>query len=519
MAFVVADRVKETTTTNGTGAVALAGAATGFRTFASGIGNSNTTYYTIAHQTANEWEVGYGTLDSTSENLARTTVLASSNSGSLVTFTAGTKDVFVTQSAARTLVQANGGTSTNGVLYYTGSGVATGGTALTFDGTTLNTTGNITLSSSQVLAASNYNSYAPTLTGTGASGTWGISISGNAATATSATDSTKLPLAGGTMTGAISMSSGIPWQVFTPGSGTYDKYVQYINSSGYTLEAAFDTDSIAGSKLPITFTWRGGYSATGGLQLTGGSSGSLGGNTILHAANYNSYAPTLTGTGASGTWGISISGNAAGLSSTLAVGSGGTGVTTSTGSGSVVLSTSPTLVTPILGTPSSGTLTNCTFPTLNQNTTGTAAGLSATLAVASGGTGVTSSTGTGSNVLSSSPSLTNPTFTNYTETRYSATVTSNAITLDLANGTFQTITTMVGANAITLPAVGSGKSLTVQILYASTPTTLTFASPSGSLKYPNGATPAPTLTNTKYDFYSFVSDGTNWYGVQTGANF
>jgi hypothetical protein len=212
-------------------------------------------------------------------------------------------------------------------------------------------------------------------------------------------------------------------------------------------------------------------------------------------------------------------GTAAGLSATLAVGSGGTGVTTSTGSGSVVLSTSPTLVTPVLGTPASGNLANCTFPTLNQNTTGTAAGLSSTLAVASGGTGVTSSTGTGSVVLSSSPSLTNPTFTNYTETRYAATVTSNAITLDLANGTFQTITTMVGANAITLPAVGSGKSLTVQILYASTPTTLTFASPSGSLKYPNGTTPTPTLTNTKYDFYSFVSDGTNWYGVQTGANF
>jgi hypothetical protein len=133
-------------------------------------------------------------------------------------------------------------------------------------------------------------------------------------------------------------------------------------------------------------------------------------------------------------------------------------------------------------------------------------------------------TGTSSVVMNTSPIITTPsiinsTITNYTETRYAATVTGNAITLDLANGTFQTITTMVGANAITLPAVASGKSLTVQILYASTPTTLTFASPSGSLKYPNGATPTPTLTNGKYDFYTFVSDGTNWYGVQTGNNF
>ena len=66
---------------------------------------------------------------------------------------------------------------------------------------------------------------------------------------------------------------------------------------------------------------------------------------------------------------------------------------TTTGSGNVVLATSPTLVTPALGTPASGNLANCTFPTLNQNTTGTAAGLSSTLAVASGGTGVTTVTG------------------------------------------------------------------------------------------------------------------------------
>jgi hypothetical protein len=131
--------------------------------------------------------------------------------------------------------------------------------------------------------------------------------------------------------------------------------------------------------------------------------------------------------------------------------------------------------------------------------------------------GSTASWGTVS--IPANSTLTNPTFTNYTETRYTATITSNAITLDLTNGTFQSITTMVGSNAITLPAVGAGKSLTVQILYASTPTTMTFATPSGTLKWPGGTTPTPTLTNTKIDFYAFVSDGTNWYGTQSGANF
>ena len=91
-----------------------------------------------------------------------------------------------------------------------------------------------------------------------------------------------------------------------------------------------------------------------------------------------------------GTTGLTPSAASSGavtLAGTLAVANGGTGVTTSTGSGNNVLSTSPTLVTPILGTPTSGNLANCTFPTLNQNTTGTAAGLSSILAVASGGTG------------------------------------------------------------------------------------------------------------------------------------
>lgn len=95
MPFVYADRVRETSTSTGTGTFVLAGAVTGFRTFASGIGASNTCYYTIAHRTASEWEVGFGTLDSLGTTLTRTAI-QSSSTGSAVSFTAGTKDVFVT---------------------------------------------------------------------------------------------------------------------------------------------------------------------------------------------------------------------------------------------------------------------------------------------------------------------------------------------------------------------------------------------------------------------------------------
>jgi hypothetical protein len=107
MALVLADRVKETTTTTGTGTVTLLGASTGFQSF-SAVGNANTTYYTIAGQTGSEWEVGIGTYTSSGTTLSRDTVLSSSNSGSLVTFSSGTKDVFVTYPAGRAITGGEG---------------------------------------------------------------------------------------------------------------------------------------------------------------------------------------------------------------------------------------------------------------------------------------------------------------------------------------------------------------------------------------------------------------------------
>ena len=104
MAFVLNDRVKETTTTTGTGTVNLGGAATGFETFVAGVGNSNSTYYCIAGQTTAEFEVGIGTVtDASPDTLSRTTILSSSNSDSAVDFSAGTKDVFCTLPAAKTI--------------------------------------------------------------------------------------------------------------------------------------------------------------------------------------------------------------------------------------------------------------------------------------------------------------------------------------------------------------------------------------------------------------------------------
>ena len=103
MALVVNDRVKETSTTAGTGTFTLDGAVTGFETFSSAIGNGNTTYYAIEIPNTTEFEVGLGTV--AAGTLARTTVISSSNSDGSVFFSAGTKNVFCTLPASKAVIK------------------------------------------------------------------------------------------------------------------------------------------------------------------------------------------------------------------------------------------------------------------------------------------------------------------------------------------------------------------------------------------------------------------------------
>lgn len=109
MALVLADRVKETTNTTGTGNLSLGGAATGFTGFADAVGDGNTTYYAISSALGSEFEVGIGTYTLSTDTLSRDTVLASSNSGSLVSFSAGTKDVFVVYPADKSVYKDESG--------------------------------------------------------------------------------------------------------------------------------------------------------------------------------------------------------------------------------------------------------------------------------------------------------------------------------------------------------------------------------------------------------------------------
>ncbi len=107
MALVLKDRVKEASTTTGTGTLTLGGAAAGFQSF-SVIGDGNTTYYAIVDSATGDWEVGLGTYTSSGTTLARSVVLESSNSGSAVNFSSNAKDVFVTYPAERAVVGGMG---------------------------------------------------------------------------------------------------------------------------------------------------------------------------------------------------------------------------------------------------------------------------------------------------------------------------------------------------------------------------------------------------------------------------
>ena len=145
MALILADRVKETSTTAGNGTFTLAGAAAGFQSFAV-VGNGNTTYYCIAGQGTNEWEVGIGTYASAGTTLTRTTVLSNSSATqpSALSFAAGTKDVFVTYPSEKSVnLDASGNATALGTpVAFTGTNIT--GTATSFTASNVTTNANLT---------------------------------------------------------------------------------------------------------------------------------------------------------------------------------------------------------------------------------------------------------------------------------------------------------------------------------------------------------------------------------------
>jgi hypothetical protein len=250
--------------------------------------------------------------------------------------------------------------------------------------------------------------------------------------------------------------------------------------------------------------WRGdGTWAT--LSVTASNFSSQITNTFLAAPNGSAGTPTFRAIVAADipTLNQNTTGTSSNITGTLAVSQGGTGATATTGSGNNVLSTSPTLVTPILGTPTSGTLTNCTgLP--NAGLVNSSVTIGST-AVSLGAT-ATSIAGL---------TLTLPTITGYTETLY-APAAGSSFTVALTNGTVQKLTTNANTT-ITLPASVSGTSYVLIVSYGGTHT-ITWAG-GGTLKWSSGTAPTATSVSGKFDVFSFFCDGTNTYGAVFGQNF
>jgi hypothetical protein len=499
MALVLKDRIKETSVSTGTGAIALDGATGAYQAFST-IGNGNTTYYCIAGQTTGEWEVGIGTYTTATDTLSRDTILSSSNSNTIVTFSAGTKDVFITYPSEKAIYEDAVGYSNIPVTIGT-TPIKLGETSLTLGGlTSVAVTQNpltaLQLATKQYvddLVASGIHFHQPVRVEAplNLNATYNNGSSGVGATLTNAGTQVALVIDGVTLSVAdrvlvyeqtnqtqngvyvvTSVGSGSTNWVLTRSSDTNTFGLTSPNTLGegstffvqqgttgagetYTCNTVgtivFGTTNITFTQISATQI----YSAGTGLTLAGTQFSIT--NTAVTAASYGAANKTLTATvnaqgqltaladtniaipmsqvtsgvlgatqGGTGQSSYSIGdilyadtttslarladvavGNAlisgglnaapawgkialaSAVSGTLPVANGGTGVTTSTGTGDVVLSNSPTLVTPALGTPASGNLANCTFPTLNQNTTGTAGNVTGVVAIINGGTGVT----------------------------------------------------------------------------------------------------------------------------------
>jgi hypothetical protein len=660
MALVVKDRVRVTTTTTGTSDFTIGSAALGFQNF-SVIGDGNETYYAAVDTVTGSFEVGIGTFTAAGPTLTRTTILESSAAGAKVSFGAGSKDLFVTYPAERSVyldiagsypvqntfnaLNATTATLTNGTVSTTpasgtdianktyvdtvaaqsityhapvfvespsiagnlnatynngasgvGATLTNAGTqaALTIDGVLMTTTKRV-LIYSQTNAAQN-GVYTVTVVGTGATN-WVLTRATDADTyavnsptslgqgdaffvTNGDTGAGELYVMntvgvitfGTTAINFTQISSSIPYIAGTglnlsPSTtfnisnvGTAGTYGSSSNVPVFVTNAQGQVTSVTNTGIAITSAAVSGLAASATTDTTNaanissgtlpsgrisGSYTGLTGTGALAAGSLASgftavsaplggtgqtsyavgdliYANTTTslakladvavgnalisgGVSAAPSWGKV--GLATHVSGTLPVANGGTGVTSSTGTGSTVLNTSPTLVTPVLGTPTSGTLTNCTGYT-SANLSGTVTApkggtgqtsyavgdllyastsidlsrladvatgnslisggvgvapswgkigltthVSGTLPVANGGTGVTSSTGTGSTVLNTSPTLVTPVL----GTPTSGTLT-NCTDLPIDAGTSGTLPVLRGGTGVT-SSTGTGSTV------------------------------------------------------------
>ena len=373
MSFVIADRVRETTTTTGTGTLSLDGAVVGFQAFTA-VGNNNTTYYTI--QGTTEWEVGIGTY--LANTLSRDTVLSSSNGGSKLLLTAGTKDVFVTLPAGKTVISVAG------------------------------KVGEVTLSNTDIsglgtMSTQNANS---------------VTITGGTATLTSLST----PTVQATNSAGLSLKNASGTTQLSMGAGGGDNLTLNVSTNINGSNAQVDISPTGTGHVHMKPT------GAGSVEIAPTNTGTLdnlviGGITPKAITGTSITATSFSGSGSGLTSipnsaltysSITINGVATSLGGSASVGTvtsvGGTSPLSSTGGTTPVISLAANygdtlnpyasktakyiLAAPNAadGVPTFRAIVASDIPTLNQNTTGTASNVTGTVAVANGGTGGTNAT-------------------------------------------------------------------------------------------------------------------------------
>jgi hypothetical protein len=344
MALVLKDRVQEQGTANTTVSFSLTTSVNGFQSF-SVIGNGNTTYYAGTDLSGN-WEAGVGTY-STGGTLARTTISSSSNGGSAVTFV-GTVNVFVTYPSGKSVnLDVSGnvsplGTVASGTWQGSTVGVAYGGTGVTAS----SGANSVVLRDANQNAAINRINQANAVT-TSAAGTTTLTAASSFSQTLvgTAVQTYKLP-------DATTLATGVAFEFNNNSTSllTIQDYalatIATISAGGAASLVVLTNATVAGTwdthgYIPENVTWGTNALVLGGTVITGGT---WQGGTITSA--YGGTGLTTFTAANNALYSTSAGALAAG---TLPVLAGGTGSTTSTGTGAVVLSTTPTLVTPVIG--------------------------------------------------------------------------------------------------------------------------------------------------------------------------
>lgn len=375
MALVIKDRVRETTSTNGTGTITLTGAVLGYDSFLD-VGDGNTTYYCIANPGTVEWEVGVGTYVLSGTSLVRNTVLSSSNANALVNFSAGVKDVFCTYPAGESVYLDSAG------LVTAASGFGAGIPAFLATPTSANLkaavtnetgSGALVFATSPVLVTPNLGTPSA-LVGTNITGTAaGLSIGGNAATATTATNQSggSVNATTGAFSGALTSTSTIQTNAGYVASGVGSGATALTTNDGYgnanlTFNHINGTPDVTGSSARITSPVDGSAAAMD-FQLASNTTSGV----ALPLATVMTLVPTQVSTQVP----LSVTGNASATSfSGAGTGLTGTASGLSIGGNAATATTSTTATTATNATNTAITndiATNATmYPTWVTATTG-----------------------------------------------------------------------------------------------------------------------------------------------------